>query len=190
MWPISVVIGGVGVCECVCLASGEHKAELLFIRLQKSGCVLCCFCRLYVCSSASISLFIPRSLSCGMVWSVSVWACVDLFCQGYTLGQNPLFGLYHLTYKPLFFLTFLKHKNEHTLPFTHMLSLSLSLPTNTSPSCSWYPRQEAKLTWPLILDHLCHVFFQTMWLKQGVSDWQLQYFETLSPNLDALNMQP
>ncbi len=112
------------VCVCVCLASGEHKAELLFIRLQKSGCVLCCSCRLYVCSSASLSLslslFIPRSVR--MIWSISVGACVAHF-HHYTLPVH----LSHLvvTHKLLFFCTFPNIKtNTRPLIQSHVVSFS------------------------------------------------------------------
>lgn len=62
----------------VCLASGEHKAELLFIRLQKSGCVLCCFVP-PVCLQFSLHLSLSSSLapSCaewyGVYQSEHVW---------------------------------------------------------------------------------------------------------------------
>lgn len=116
----------------VCLASGEHKAELLFIRLQKSGCVLCCSCRLYVCSLASISLSssLARSLVQNGMEFISRSMCGSLLPTLH-VGKNLPFHLSHLTHKPLFSHTYFLNKNEHThsLIHSHVVSLFLSPPT-------------------------------------------------------------
>ncbi len=137
------------VCVCVCLASGEHKAELLFIRLQKSGCVLCCSCRLYVCSSASLSLslsFHPSLRQDDMEY-ISRSMCGS-FPPLHT-SSSPLPP--GLTHKLLFFCTFPNIKTN-TRPLIQSHVVSFSPPTAAHLA-------DGTLNRELILDHLCHVFF-------------------------------
>lgn len=118
----------------VCLASWEHKAELLFIRLQKKWvCIVLLLPP--VCLQLSLSLSLHPSLCQDGMEYISRSMCGS-FPPLHTFSSPLPPGL---THKPVFF-----RKRTHALSFSHTMSRSLS--TNSGTSCRWHPRQGAKLT--------------------------------------------